>query len=62
VVDAMLRRPEVDAKRIALVGISQGGYWVPRALAFEHRIAAGVADPARGCVRALADSLAWIRS
>jgi hypothetical protein len=45
VVDAMLRRREVDPKRIALVGISQGGYWVPRALAFEHRIAAGVADP-----------------
>jgi hypothetical protein len=45
VVDAMLHRREVDAKRIALVGISQGGYWVPRALAFEHRIAAGVADP-----------------
>ena len=45
VVDAMLRRREVDAKRIALIGISQGGYWVPRALAFEHRIAAGVADP-----------------
>jgi hypothetical protein len=45
VVDAMLRRPEVDPKRIALIGISQGGYWVPRALAFEHRIAAGVADP-----------------
>ena len=45
VVDAMQRRREVDARRIALVGISQGGYWVPRALAFEHRIAAGVADP-----------------
>jgi len=45
VVDAMLRHREVDPKRIALVGISQGGYWVPRALAFEHRIAAGVADP-----------------
>jgi hypothetical protein len=45
VVDAMLRRRDVDPKRIALVGISQGGYWVPRALAFEHRIAAGVADP-----------------
>jgi hypothetical protein len=45
VVDAMLRHREVDAKRIALVGVSQGGYWVPRALAFEHRIAAGVADP-----------------
>lgn len=45
VVDAMLRRREVDPKRIALVGVSQGGYWVPRALAFERRIAAGVADP-----------------
>lgn len=45
VVDAMLRRRDVDARRIALVGISQGGYWVPRALAFEHRIAAGAADP-----------------
>jgi hypothetical protein len=45
VVDAMLRHREVDPKRIALAGISQGGYWVPRALAFERRIAAGVADP-----------------
>ena len=45
VVDAMLRRPDVDPKRIALIGASQGGFWVPRALAFEHRIAAGVADP-----------------
>ncbi|HTQ55004.1 MAG TPA: prolyl oligopeptidase family serine peptidase [Bryobacteraceae bacterium] len=45
VVDAMLRHREVDRKRIALVGVSQGGYWVPRALAYEHRIAAGVADP-----------------
>jgi pimeloyl-ACP methyl ester carboxylesterase len=45
VVDFALARPEVDAKRVALVGVSQGGYWAPRALAFEHRIAAGVADP-----------------
>ena len=30
---------------LALYGISQAGYWVPRALAFEHRIAAAVADP-----------------
>jgi len=45
VMDSMLRHREVDPKRIALVGVSQGGYWVPRALAFEHRIAAGVADP-----------------
>ena len=45
VVDVMVRHREVDPKRIALVGVSQGGYWVPRALAFEQRIAAGVADP-----------------
>jgi len=45
VVDFAVAHPEVDAKRIALVGISQGGYWVPRALAFEHRVTAGVADP-----------------
>jgi pimeloyl-ACP methyl ester carboxylesterase len=45
VVDYALSREEVDPKRIALQGISQGGYWVPRALAFEKRIAAGIADP-----------------
>jgi hypothetical protein len=45
VVDYALSRPEVDPTRIALMGGSQGGYWVPRAVAFEHRIAAAVADP-----------------
>ena len=45
VVDFALSRPEVDPKCIALQGISQGGYWVPRALAFEKRVAAGIADP-----------------
>ena len=45
VVDAMVHHPEVDAKRMILIGASMGGFWVPRALAFEHRIAAGVADP-----------------
>src|ERR1700688_2736518 len=45
VVDYALSRPEVDPKRIAVQGISQGGYWVPRAVAFEKRIAAGIADP-----------------
>jgi hypothetical protein len=28
-----------------LYGTSQGGYWVPRAAAFEHRLAALIADP-----------------
>lgn len=45
VVEYALARPEVDPDRIAIIGISQGGYWVPRAVAFEHRIAAAVADP-----------------
>ena len=45
VIDFLVERPEVDADRLALYGISQAGYWVPRALAFEHRIAAAVADP-----------------
>lgn len=45
VVDHVTTLPEVDGDRLALLGVSQGGYWVPRALAFEHRIAAGVADP-----------------
>ncbi len=31
--------------QIVLYGTSQAGYWVPRALAFEHRIAAAIADP-----------------
>ncbi|MCU1403952.1 MAG: dipeptidyl aminopeptidase [Glaciihabitans sp.] len=35
----------VDAGRIALYGISQGGYWVCRAVTVEHRYAAVVADP-----------------
>jgi len=45
VVNFALGRADVDPKRIAIQGISQGGYWVPRALAFEKRIAAGIADP-----------------
>ncbi|MGW5433783.1 alpha/beta hydrolase family protein [Streptomyces sp. NPDC004059] len=44
-VDFLPARPDVDPRRIALAGISQAGYWVPRALAFEHRITAAVADP-----------------
>jgi hypothetical protein len=44
VIDTMLEREDVDRKRIAVIGVSQAGFWVPRALAFEHRLAAGVAD------------------
>ena len=44
VVDHLLARDDVDPARLAVYGVSQGGYWVPRALAFEHRFAAAVAD------------------
>lgn len=45
VVDLLVTRPDVDAGRLALYGISQGGFWIARALAFEHRFAAAIADP-----------------
>jgi hypothetical protein len=45
VLDAVLQRPDVDPDRIAVIGVSQAGYWIPRALAFEHRLAAAVIDP-----------------
>ncbi|HEX5498630.1 MAG TPA: prolyl oligopeptidase family serine peptidase, partial [Thermomicrobiales bacterium] len=45
VVDWLLTRGDVDPTRIAIIGVSQGGYWVPRAVAFERRIAAAIADP-----------------
>jgi hypothetical protein len=45
VVDHLVARPDVAPDRIAVMGVSQGGYWVPRAVAFEHRVAAAIADP-----------------
>jgi hypothetical protein len=45
VLDQLTARPDVDPGRIAVMGVGQAGYWVPRAAAFEHRIAAVVADP-----------------
>jgi hypothetical protein len=44
-IDYLSERPEVDASKIALYGTSQAGYWAPRAAAFEHRLAAVIADP-----------------
>src|SRR5215218_7263787 len=45
VVDYALTRPEVDSEKIALMGISLGGYLAPRAASSEHRLAACIADP-----------------
>ncbi len=44
VVDYALTRPEVDAERLAIFGISGGGYMVSRAVAFEKRIKACIAS------------------
>lgn len=44
VVDYALTRPEVDGRRIALMGISLGGYLAPRAAAFEPRLKALIAN------------------
>ena len=45
VVDWLLTRPEVDRNRMAITGWSMCGESVIRAAAFEHRLAAVVADP-----------------
>jgi dienelactone hydrolase len=42
VVDYLERRSDVDPKRIGLEGVSLGGYYCPRAVAFEPRFALGV--------------------
>lgn len=41
VVDFLETRREVDPKRIGIAGISLGGYYAPRAVAFEPRFALG---------------------
>lgn len=43
IVDWLESRPDIDAKRIGLEGVSLGGYYCPRAVAFEPRFACGVA-------------------
>jgi hypothetical protein len=45
VLDYVINRPEVDPGRIALIGASFGGYFGPRAAAFEKRLAAVIALP-----------------
>ena len=41
VVDWLEKRDEVDPKRIGMMGVSLGGYYTPRAVAFELRFACG---------------------
>lgn len=53
VVDFLRSRPEVDRRRISLIGQSFGGYLTARAAAYEHRLAGLVPDP--GVVDAFID-------
>ena len=42
VLDALEDRTDVDLDRVGLLGVSLGGYYAPRVLAFEPRVKAGV--------------------
>lgn len=53
VVDEALRRPEVDPSKVALMGLSLGGYLAPRAATGETRLAACIADPGQADVSRL---------
>jgi len=44
VIDHTVKRPDVDANRLALLGVSFGGLLAPRAAAFDTRIAACIAN------------------
>ncbi len=45
--DALAKRTDIDSNRIGLAGVSLGGYYAPRAAAFEARVkaAVGIAGP-----------------
>lgn len=57
VVDYAVSRKDVDPKKVGLWGISMGGYLTLRAAAFEHRIAALIADPGMDMAEVLVDSM-----
>ena len=40
VIDVLVQRPEIDANKIGVFGISMGSFWAPRAAAFDPRIKA----------------------
>ena len=56
-IDYLVSRPEVDANRIALLGISMAGYYAPRVAAFEKRLKALIAWS--GCYSILDDLYDW---
>ena len=43
-IDYLESRPDLDASRVGLMGVSLGGYYAPRAAAFEPRVKASIAN------------------
>ncbi|MGH2496975.1 MAG: alpha/beta hydrolase family protein, partial [Ktedonobacteraceae bacterium] len=43
-IDYLESRPDVNAARVGLMGVSLGGYYAPRAAAFEPRLKASIAN------------------
>jgi cephalosporin-C deacetylase-like acetyl esterase len=43
-IDYLEGRADVDAHRVGLMGVSMGGYYAPRAAAFEPRVKAVIAN------------------
>jgi dienelactone hydrolase len=41
-VDFLTGRPEIDADKLAIVGVSMGSFWAPQIAAYEHRLKAAV--------------------
>ena len=63
VLDAVIELPEVSPGQIAAVGFGQSGFWLPQALAHDHRLAAaavfpGITDVTSAWTAALTPSLA----
>lgn len=56
--DAMAARPDIDSGRIAIGGISMGGYCAPRAASVDHRFSACVAWGAFHDLLGVAENLA----
>lgn len=47
--DVLLKRPEVDSKRVGMVGLSYGGFYTLATMAVEPRIKCGVSSCYFGC-------------
>ncbi|HEY7418721.1 MAG TPA: alpha/beta fold hydrolase [Ktedonobacteraceae bacterium] len=43
-IDYLEQRPDVDASRVGMMGVSFGGYYAVRAAAFEHRLKAAIGN------------------